>query len=137
MPRIANCQYDKGRSTIRRACWPARLYEFWIQGIWVMIHFTCDRCKRELDSTEDLRYVVKLEVFAAVDLPESNDVEEDRDHLLEIHELLEHLDASGIESSGNDLYRKHSYDLCPTCHRKFIANPLGHELAVQFGFSEN
>ena len=102
-----------------------------------MIHFTCDRCKRELDPTEDLRYVVKLEVFAAVDLPESNDVEEDRDHLLEIHELLEHLDASGIESSGDDLYHKHSYDLCPTCHRKFIANPLGHELAIQFGFSEN
>ena len=32
-----------------------------------MIHYSCDLCKRLIDPEDDLRYVVKIEVYAAVD----------------------------------------------------------------------
>ena len=52
-----------------------------------MIHYSCDCCKRALDS-EDLRYVVKMEVYAAIDPASMDDVDDDRDHLQEIQEIL-------------------------------------------------
>ena len=56
-----------------------------------MIHFSCDRCKRVLGNDE-LRYVVRLEVQAMVDPVDGEELDDDRDHLLELHEILERLD---------------------------------------------
>ena len=36
-------------------------------GIGKMIRYICDLCRRELQAEEDLRYVVKIEVYAAFD----------------------------------------------------------------------
>jgi len=44
-----------------------------------MIRFTCDLCKREIDPEEDLRYVVKIEIYASLDPMVLE--EDDRDHL--------------------------------------------------------
>lgn len=55
-----------------------------------MIHYSCDCCKRALDS-EDLRYVVKMEVYAAIDPASMDDVDDDRDHLQEIQGILQAL----------------------------------------------
>ncbi len=101
-----------------------------------MIHYSCDRCRRVLDPTEDLRYVVKIEVQAALEsaCPE---VEEDRDHLLEVHEILERLEAEQAEEIGEDIYQRKRFDLCPECYRKFMQNPLGRESKKQLGFSKN
>ena len=57
-----------------------------------MIHYSCDRCGRVLDPDEDLRYVVNMEVYAAADPLCVEDEDDDRDHLLEIHEILERMD---------------------------------------------
>jgi hypothetical protein len=101
-----------------------------------MIHFSCDRCKRELDPEVDLRYVVRLEVSAVVDAsPEETD--DDRDHLLEIHEILERCTDLDDEMVGDDVYQKLRFDLCSECYRKYIRSPLGREPAEMFGFSEN
>ena len=32
-----------------------------------MIHHSCDLCKRLIDTDQDVRYVVKMEVYAALD----------------------------------------------------------------------
>ena len=32
-----------------------------------MIHFSCDRCQRTIDSEDELRYVVRIEVEAVMD----------------------------------------------------------------------
>ncbi len=45
-----------------------------------MIHYSCDCCKREL-APEDLRYVVKMEVYAAFDPNALEEAADDRDHL--------------------------------------------------------
>ena len=102
-----------------------------------MIHYSCDRCKRILDPEEDLRYVLKIEVQAALEPMDIDEVEDDRDHLVEIQEVLERLEDDEDYDLGEDVYTKRRYDLCPECYRKFIKNPIGREAVAQLGFSQN
>jgi hypothetical protein len=103
-----------------------------------MIHYTCDVCKSPLDPEHDLRYVVRMEVYAAMgEGPAAMDG--DRDHLEEIHEILEGLDE--LESSdpqlGEEVYQQLRFDLCSECRQKFLRDPLGRRLAAQLDFSKN
>ncbi len=102
-----------------------------------MIHYSCDRCKRTIDSQEELRYVVRLEVQAVMEPLEGADAEEDRDHLLEIHEILERLEDSEDEAICEDVYQRQRFDLCADCYQQYIKNPLASEPAVHLGFSDN
>ncbi len=102
-----------------------------------MIRYTCDMCKRDLDPEEDLRYVVKMEVFAAFNPDACDEDESDRDHLQEIQDILERMDDAEDDQIGDDVYKQLRFDLCPECRRKFMQNPLGRELAKAFGFSSN
>ena len=90
-----------------------------------MIHHSCDLCKRLIDPDDDLRYVVKIEVYAA--LQPMEDADEDRDNLLEMHEILERMDGVEDGSVGDDVYQSLRFDLCPECRRRFLKNPLGRE----------
>ncbi len=101
-----------------------------------MIHYTCDLCKRHLDPDEDIRYVVRIEISAAFD-PTVQEGEEDRDHLLEVQELLEQLEESQGDRVGEDVHQELQFDLCPECRRKFSRNPLGREAAKLLDFSKN
>ena len=102
-----------------------------------MIHYSCDRCKRELDPVEDLRYVLKIEVEAAMEPISEGDLDDDRDHLMEIEDILERADDDLNEAIGEDIYQRRRFDLCPDCYRKFAKNPLGQDLKLTLGFSQN
>ena len=102
-----------------------------------MIRYCCDLCNRELDPDDDLRYVVKIEVYAAIDPSAVEDEEDDRDHLEEIQNILERLENGAGEPIGEDVYQQMRFDLCPECRRKFARNPLGRESAKVFDFSKN
>ena len=102
-----------------------------------MIRYSCDVCKRDLDPQEDLRYVVKMEVYAAFDPTAADEEDDDRDHLQEIQGILERLEQTENDQIGEEVYQQMRFDLCPECRRKFIKNPLGREPARVFGFSEN
>ena len=101
-----------------------------------MIHFTCDGCRRQLDAGNELRYVVRLEVYAALD-PLEEELDDDRDHLQEIQDILERMDDSADERIGDDVYRQMRFDLCPACRKRMLASPLGQASPKQFDFSEN
>jgi hypothetical protein len=101
-----------------------------------MIHYSCDCCKRELDP-EDLRYVVKMEVFAALDPAAIDEADEDRDNLQEIQEILQRAEDNAGEAISSDVYEQLRFDLCDECHKKFLKNPLGREASKQFYFSKN
>jgi hypothetical protein len=103
-----------------------------------MIHYVCDVCKNSLDPEHDLRYVVRMEVYTAIsDGPAG--VDADRDHLSEIHEILEGMGGLGSndESIGEDVYQQLRFDLCSECRKKFLRDPLGRRLAGQLDFSKN
>jgi hypothetical protein len=102
-----------------------------------MIRYSCDLCNRELDPEEDLRYVVKIEVYAAFDPTATDADEDDRDHLEEIQDVLERLEDSDSDRVGDDVYQQLRFDLCPECRKKFAKNPLAREVVKAFNFSAN
>jgi len=97
------------------------------------MHFSCDLCSKNLREGVDGRYVVKMEIFAAHDPAELTEDDLDADHLEEMSLLLADEDAS-MEPSPVQSQKR--FDLCPTCHKKFLADPLGRE-ALKFSFSPN
>ena len=101
-----------------------------------MIHYSCDRCKRIINPEDELRYVVKLEVQAAMEPMDADELDDDRDHLLEVQEILEKLEDADSELISDELYQRCRYDLCSDCYREFIKNPVGYDRA-HFGFSQN
>ena len=100
-----------------------------------MIHFTCDCCKRVIDLDEEVRFVVRMEVFAAADT--DSDVEDDRDYLLEIEEMISDPNATGDAAIGEEVYQQARFDLCGECRKKFVRDPLGRISQVPLGFSNN
>jgi hypothetical protein len=98
-----------------------------------MLHFSCDLCGKDLLTVAENRYVVKLEVYAAHDPAELTEDDLDPDHLEEISQILA---DEGDDCDPAPAYKKFRYDLCSTCHKRFLADPLGRE-AQKFDFSEN
>jgi hypothetical protein len=88
-----------------------------------------------LDS-DDLRYVVKMEVYAALDQGPLGD-DDDRDHLQEIQEILQHAEDACDPQIGSDVYEHMRFDLCSDCRKRFVKNPLGRETVKQLKFSKN
>ena len=101
-----------------------------------MIHYTCDCCRRPIDSDTELRYVVRLEVYASLE-PGEDDLGDDRDYLEEVQEILERLEQSEEEELTEDIYQQQRFDLCQECRRKFVKNPLGRHTTHQLDFSQN
>jgi hypothetical protein len=109
-----------------------------------MLHYSCDLCKRPIDAHADVRHVVKIEVFQAVE--EGSDCSpgnccsnagDDEDHLEEMQELLERLDdhdCSGLLDDGTVSLR---FDLCDACRQRFVKNPLGVKTGKKLDFSQN
>ncbi len=100
-----------------------------------MIRYSCDLCKREMAS-DDLRYVVRVEVSQAFE-PAVEEAEDERDYLQEVHDMLEAVDDVDELDGADDIYRQMRFDLCPSCHKKFLRNPLGRNVAAPFDFSKN
>ncbi len=101
-----------------------------------MIHFTCDLCKRPLDPDTDLRYVVRMEVYVALDQEEAA-VDDDRDHLEEIDDLLEAVDDLEASEISEEAYQQLRFDLCSECRKRFVRDPLGRRVVQQLDFSKN
>jgi hypothetical protein len=100
-----------------------------------MIHYSCDLCKRPLDPESDLRYVVKMEVYASLD-PMDDSLDDDQDHLQEIQDILERMDDAEDERIGDDVYQQMRFDLCAQCRKRFLRNPMSAAVPT-FDFSEN
>ena len=102
-----------------------------------MIHYSCDRCKCELDPETEVRYTVRMEIQAIVEPLDGEIRDDERDHLLEIHEILENLEQAENDHLADDSYQHGRYDLCVECYRQFIQNPLGQDVSNHVPFSEN
>ncbi len=105
-----------------------------------MIHFTCDCCKRPIDSQHGLRYVVRLEVYASLDSDEE-DLDGEHEHLEEIQDILDHLEdptnLTSDEKLGDEIYQQKRFDLCSDCRERFMQNPLGRTHSALLDFSQN
>ncbi|MBX7169093.1 MAG: hypothetical protein K1X74_22345 [Pirellulales bacterium] len=104
-----------------------------------MIHYTCDHCGREIDPEIEFRYVVKIEIAAALEPLSDESLEDDRDHLQELHQVFEraHSRPLGDDSAEDLTPRELRFDLCCDCQKKFARDPLAKDAASPMNFSQN
>jgi len=70
-----------------------------------------------------VRYEVKIEVASAYDPLELTQEDLARAHD-ELKKVLEQLRGVSAEKAQDEVYRQFRFDLCATCQKKFLANPL-------------
>jgi len=99
-----------------------------------MIHYTCDLCGR---SIRNERFTAKIQVEAAFDPEELTEEDLDSDHLEQIAESIAEMETTGefeVEETGP---KQMQFDLCPSCCRKFVSNPLGSNSPTRLTYSQN
>jgi hypothetical protein len=89
-----------------------------------MIRYRCDGCGLDLDRDGANHYIIKIEAFAAAGKLEFTEQDLQRDHEAEILRTLAELETRSLDAIEDQVYRSLRYDLCPACHRKFLASPL-------------
>lgn len=107
-----------------------------------MIHYSCDICQRPIHLHADVRHVVKIEVFPAVEdsgcpCDDLEGIEAEADHLEEMQDLLERLEDCDDPRMDQDAARSMRFDLCDACRQRFVKNPLGLKSGKQLDFSNN
>ena len=102
-----------------------------------MINYTCDMCGKPLLAEENVRYVVKVEVFAAYDPMEIVEEDLDRDYLQEISDIIDEVEDVDAEVLEDEVYKLLRFDLCPACQKKYIADPLFRRARGKIRFGEN
>jgi hypothetical protein len=78
-----------------------------------------------------------MEIYAATEVNNTDESDDDRDHLLEIQDILEQMDDSESEAISGEVYQQLRFDLCPQCREKFVSNPVSRDTVTQLDFSEN
>lgn len=94
-----------------------------------MVHFTCDLCGKDLTSSGEIRFVVKISAYPGSDPDRITEGDLDEDHMEEVSDLIrreQQLDSAEFEAQGFKGFR---FDLCPCCHKKYINDPLGREFS--------
>jgi len=89
---------------------------------------TCDICDGDLLG-QDVRYVVDIKVYAAYDPLEITQQDLERDIEGELIALIRALrqkvkTAADAQALTDSVYKSFRFDLCLTCQRKYIADPL-------------
>ena len=88
-----------------------------------MDRLTCDRCGNGLLLDAPVRYEVNIEVASAYD-----PLELTREDLAKAEEelkaLIESLKDYSAERAQDEVHRAFRFDLCATCQKAFLANPL-------------
>ncbi|MEL6107089.1 MAG: hypothetical protein AAFU85_13685 [Planctomycetota bacterium] len=115
-----------------------------------MIHYTCDRCKHAIDPETESRYVVEIDIRLAGEGDHFGEGTEDLDQLSELHDQLQRESsgelATGLAEKSCEIEAvgcfegengSEQFDLCAQCYEAFVSNPLGREIAVGLGFSNN
>lgn len=102
-----------------------------------MTQYCCDMCHCVLDAGRDIRYIVRLEVFPALDPVDDAESIDDRDYLMEVDDALAALGPLDLNEPDDDLYQELQFTLCPDCRQRLAKNPLGAAMPRKFEFSQN
>ncbi len=98
-----------------------------------MVYYTCDACGKSL-LKNDLRYKVKIEVLAVYEKNEIHLKDLIQNHYVEIEKLIKEMESITPEELESQIYKRFEFDLCPSCHKKYISNP---KAGLDFKISNN
>lgn len=86
----------------------------------LMVHFTCDLCGKDLTVSGEGRYVVKIEGYLGFDPTEIKEDDLDDDPMEVVAQILQRDEALVAEDLATPLQEGFRFDLCPSCHMKFV-----------------
>ena len=89
-----------------------------------MIRYRCDGCGLDLERDGSNHYILKMEAFAAAGRLDFSREEVERDHEAEMKRLIAELEKRSPDELEDQVYRNLRFDLCPVCHRRFLASPM-------------
>ena len=90
----------------------------------MMTMIRCDYCHREI-SLEEVIFELKMELYAAPDMPEITEEDLEQDHSEEIESLIEAMEQMDAEELTDEVYECYIFKLCNEC-RQDIHNKLKH-----------
>ncbi|NQT18805.1 MAG: hypothetical protein HQ592_03805 [Planctomycetes bacterium] len=99
-----------------------------------MIKYVCDMCGKPLIDNEDVRYVVRIDVYAAC---ESAEYPEGYDDLDAVEDMLDAADDPDGPRPVDESFSSFRFDLCSICHRRYLEDPLSVRKERRLGFSDN
>jgi hypothetical protein len=102
-----------------------------------MVHFTCDLCGKDLTTSGENRYVVKIEAYPGFDPTEITEDDLDDDPMEAVAQILQRDEGLTSDELSQTHRKGFRFDLCPACHHKFVNDPLGKESTRSFDFSKN
>jgi hypothetical protein len=102
-----------------------------------MVHFTCDLCGKELTASGEGRYVVKIEAYPGFDPTEIKEDDLDADPMEAVAQILQRDETLLNDDDDASLHKGFRFDLCLSCHHKFLKDPLGKDAIRSFDFSKN
>jgi len=88
-----------------------------------MQQFICDGCGKEM-TKKSTRYTLKIDVRLARNDIEFTLLDLFRDHRKELEELIEKCKDKSEEELEETIYKGFEFDLCPSCQRAYIQDPL-------------
>jgi hypothetical protein len=84
----------------------------------------CDRCGRPILQGE-LRYLAKIEIYAAYDPLEITAEDLARDTSRELEQLLRQCEQLTEAELMRDVHVAYQFDLCRGCQQRLVQDPLG------------
>jgi len=102
-----------------------------------MVHYTCDMCGKPILTGDEIRYVVKIEIYSTCDAMEADDDTEC--DIWEIEEENDRADCEDAENFADDdsEFKTFRFDLCNKCHKRYLQDPLSLKTWHRTRFSEN
>lgn len=89
-----------------------------------MMKLACDLCGKTLMADEDVRYVVRIEVFAAADPMELTEEDLKKDLRKALRELMVRMEHMDPEKAQDSVYRSFHFELCLACQKEYLKDPL-------------
>ena len=106
-----------------------------------MIHYYCDRCRTLIAAEVENRYVLHMNIEAMAPSDDEPVADQEIDTLSKLHEALEgvepHRLSEALLQHAGGANQHARFDLCPSCYRKFLSNPLGGIVTESQHFSHN
>jgi hypothetical protein len=87
--------------------------------------FTCDVCHAPLKP--HAFYIARIDVYADPSMPAIHTDTDDTvsNPATDIAEVMQQIQSMTEEELQDQVFRRFHYRLCPQCHVRFLANPLG------------
>lgn len=89
-----------------------------------MVNYTCDMCGQRIRK-HTLRYIAKIEVFAAYDELEIRKEDLEKDYREAIERLIAKMKHMDPKKLMEDVWASFKFDLCKRCRDIYMQSPIG------------